>query len=469
MISWYVETHKQVKMAPKSKQIYQIKVTLNDTHPPIWRRILVPGEMTLFKLHYVLQVAMGWTDSHLHQFIIDGEIYGDPEDDELGDLHTKDEKDYPLSRVVSGEGFRCTYEYDFSDSWMHTLVVEKIFPPEKAGRYPICIAGKRACPPEDVGGTWGFEEFLEAIRDPDHEEHDEYLEWAGGEFDPQAFDLEEVNQLLGQLEARGWQIGSYSVFNRDQWMGLFTPGAGAAAEALDLRQDAIAMLTYLRDNKVTGTQSTGNFTRKAVAEISARFVNPPALEEKIGDRAYRFQNESQIWPVYFLHVLAEIGDLISGGPAKRWRLTPNGEEFLAAPAVIQVWRLFVAWWYDTNWVIAFPFSGMADGLPHGFRDEVLVLLLECPPEKTIEFEPFADRLIRATGLIWPIEDQESAQNILRRAVRRMVIEPLAQFGILAPQYKTEETPHGWEFQELIAFRLTPLGSGMIETLPKPYF
>ena len=456
-------------MSPKSEQVYQIKVTLDDTHPPIWRRILVPGEMTLFKLHYVLQATMGWEDYHLHQFIIDQEYYGDPADDEYGDLKTKDEKEYPLNQIVTGEGFQCTYEYDFGDGWMHTLFVEKILHPEEGKRYPVCVAGKRACPPEDVGGTFGYEEFLEAIRDPEHEEHDEYLMWVGGEFDPQAFNLEEVNQLLIQLEDRGWQIGSYSVFNREQWKELFNPEAGAAAEALDLRQDAIAMLTYLRDNKVTGTQSTGNFNRKAVAEISARFVNPPSLEEKVGDRIFRFQNEYAIWPVYFLHVLAEIGDLISGGPSRRWRLTNNGEAFLTAPAVIQVWTLFIAWWYDTNWVIAFPYSGMADSLPYGFRDEVLVLLREVQTETAVEFEPFADRLVRATGLTWPVEDPKSAQDILRRAIRRMVIEPLSQFGILEPQYETKVTPYGWELEELHAFHLTRLGSGMLETLPKPYF
>jgi hypothetical protein len=455
-------------MAPKSEKVYQIKVTLNDTHPPIWRRILVPWEMTLFKLHYVLQATMGWEDYHLHQFIIDQEYYGDPADDEYGDLKIRDEKNYPLNQIVTGEGFKCTYEYDFGDSWMHTLFVEKILPPEEGVYYPVCIAGKRACPPEDVGGTWGYEEFLEAIRDPEHEEHDEYLMWVGGEFDPQAFNLEEVNQLLVQLEERGWQIGSYSVFNREQWRDLFTPEAGAAAEALDLRQDAIEMLVYLRDNKVTGTQSTGNFNRKAVAEISARFVNPPSLEEKVGDRIFRFQNEYAVWPVYFLHVLAEIGDLISGGPSRRWRLTRDGEAFLTAPAVIQVWKLFVAWWFETNWIIAFPYSGMGDGLPHGFRDKVLLLLREIQTKTAVEFEPFTDRLIHATGLTWPIEDQKSAQETLRHAIRRMVIEPLARFGILELQYETKVTRFGWEFEELVVFHLTPLGAGMLETLPKPY-
>ena len=156
-----------INMAKKPTQIYQIKVTLNDTHPPIWRRIQVPGNTTLLKLHDILQIVMGWEDYHLHMFTIEGSIYGDPADDEYGDLGTIDEANYKLNQVIDREGQRFTYEYDFGDSWDHTLLVEKILPPQEGVRYPICLKGKRACPPEDVGGVWGYENFLEAIRDPE--------------------------------------------------------------------------------------------------------------------------------------------------------------------------------------------------------------------------------------------------------------------------------------------------------------
>jgi hypothetical protein len=100
---------------------------------------------------------------------------------------------------VTGEKFKFVYEYDFGDSWEHVLLVEKVLPPEPGQRYPVCIKGRRACPPEDVGGIWGYAYFLEAIQNPDHPEREDYLEWIGGEFDPQAFDLEEVNAALGKL------------------------------------------------------------------------------------------------------------------------------------------------------------------------------------------------------------------------------------------------------------------------------
>ncbi|MGB7873061.1 MAG: plasmid pRiA4b ORF-3 family protein [Anaerolineales bacterium] len=181
---------------PESQSIYQIKVTLNDSKPPIWRRILVPGNITLYNLHQILQIVMGWEDYHLHMFTIDGQIYSDPEDDEYGDLSIKNETRYWLDQLDLREKSKFSYEYDFGDSWDHTILVEKIVPAEKGTKYPVCIKGKRACPPEDVGGVWGYDDFLEAIADSNHPEHNEYLEWVGGEFDPEEFDLDEVNQLL---------------------------------------------------------------------------------------------------------------------------------------------------------------------------------------------------------------------------------------------------------------------------------
>jgi hypothetical protein len=182
---------------PSNTPIYQIKVTLCESKPPIWRRILVPSDITLAKLHRILQAVMGWTDSHLHQFIVEGTYYGVPDPDDF--IEVKSERRVRLNQVVAGETYRFIYEYDFGDSWEHELLVEKIVPPEKGVRYPVCIKGKRACPPEDVGGVWGYAEFLEAIRDPEHAEHEDYLEWIGGEFDPEAFDLDEINAALSHL------------------------------------------------------------------------------------------------------------------------------------------------------------------------------------------------------------------------------------------------------------------------------
>jgi len=182
---------------PSKAQIYQIKVTLNESKPPIWRRILVRSDITLEHLHYAIQVAMGWTNSHLHQFIVGQTYYGEPYPDYGTEM--RDERRVRLNRIAPGEGAKFRYEYDFGDSWLHDLLVEKVLEPEPGRQYPACVKGKRACPPEDVGGVWGYEMFLEAIRDPGHSEHEMYVEWIGEEFDSEEFDLDRTNEILREL------------------------------------------------------------------------------------------------------------------------------------------------------------------------------------------------------------------------------------------------------------------------------
>jgi hypothetical protein len=190
------ETPKENPMsAPAS--IYQIKVTLNDSKPPIWRRILVSDSISLHQLHTILQIVMGWMNSHPHQFIIDNDYYGDPEDSDYGDV--QNEKRFRLNQFVTRKGFKFIYEYDFGDSWEHTVHVEAILPVEKGKQYPICLAGKRACPPEDVGGVDGYEEILEIFSNPKHPEHDEMTEWIEEDFDPEFFDMDDANLGLRQF------------------------------------------------------------------------------------------------------------------------------------------------------------------------------------------------------------------------------------------------------------------------------
>ncbi len=175
-----------------------MKVTLEDSKPPIWRRIQVTNDTTLYKLHKILQVVMGWSDAHLHQFIIDETHYGEPHPDYML-FKMKNEKTVKLNQVISGEKAKFIYEYDFGDSWYHKILVEKILPLEPDKHYPVCLKGKRACPPEDCGGIWGYYDFLKTIQNPNHPEHDHMLEWVGGSFDPEAFDLDEINRQLKKI------------------------------------------------------------------------------------------------------------------------------------------------------------------------------------------------------------------------------------------------------------------------------
>lgn len=190
-------------MPKRAPDVFQLKVTLTEIDPPIWRRLLVPGNISLFKLHEIIQVAMGWTNSHLHQFVVGDTFYGIP-DDELEDAHPiRDERDYTLAKVLPKKGRKIVYEYDMGDCWQHLVVVEEIHAPKGWGPKPQCLDGARHCPPEDVGSTPGYENFLVAIKDPKHPEHDELLEWAGGSFDPEAFSVEEVSRGLEMLRKAG--------------------------------------------------------------------------------------------------------------------------------------------------------------------------------------------------------------------------------------------------------------------------
>jgi len=181
-----------------AKQIYQLKITLEGIRPPLWRRVLVDGATPLGKLHRIFQIVMGWHNSHLHAFRIGYENYGEP-DPNFDDDYMEDERKVKLQAIAPEAGAKFHYEYDFGDSWSHLVQVEKIIAPEPGTVYPLCIKGKRACPPEDCGGVWGYADLLDALSNPAHEEHEEMLEWVEDDFDPEAFDQNAVNNFLRQI------------------------------------------------------------------------------------------------------------------------------------------------------------------------------------------------------------------------------------------------------------------------------
>lgn len=175
---------------PTPAVVDQFKVTLLEVEPPVWRRIQV-ADGTLDALHAHIQTAFGWTNSHLHHFRIDGRLYGDPllMAGNFGDMGYADSTKTLLSDVLPADGrrFAFEYEYDFGDGWVHEVLFEGRPRVEPKARYPLCLEGARACPPEDVGGPWGYADFLDALSDPDNDPHDEFLDWAGGAFDPESF------------------------------------------------------------------------------------------------------------------------------------------------------------------------------------------------------------------------------------------------------------------------------------------
>jgi hypothetical protein len=182
--------------------VYQLRISIRDIRPPIWRRILVPGTLRLSDLHHVIQTVFGWTNSHLHRFTIADRRYGQP--DEF-DETALDEADITVSEVLGADVKHFSYAYDFGDDWEHEVVIEKTLGGNSGRERPLCLAGRRHRPPEDCGGPRGYRDFLAAIRNPRHREHQPMIEWIGGHFDSEAFDLESVNRELARLPlARKW-------------------------------------------------------------------------------------------------------------------------------------------------------------------------------------------------------------------------------------------------------------------------
>jgi len=179
--------------------VYHLKITLTGIAPPIWRRLQVPSAIKLCCLHSALQISMGWTDCHLHRFEKDGKTWGVPEYDEFDELDWIDEGKTQLATVLKVEGESMTYVYDFGDNWRHNVVLEKILPSEDAPKGPVCVGGQRRRPPEDVGGIHGYQDFLDAIFEPTHEEFKHMVQWAGGPFDAEQFDVTAVNKTLAAM------------------------------------------------------------------------------------------------------------------------------------------------------------------------------------------------------------------------------------------------------------------------------
>ena len=192
-------------MATKtSAPIYHLQVVLDGLKAPVWRRLQVPGEANLGWLHAVLQVALGWTNSHLHQFKIGGEFYSDPRHhfaEYEGDPEILDESKFTLQKLAPRQKGSFRYEYDFGDSWEHQITVEKVLLPDPAtATVAVCLDGARACPPEDCGGVGGYDNLLKIIKNPKHEEHASMMDWLGAGFDPEAYDAIEANTYLRKLK-----------------------------------------------------------------------------------------------------------------------------------------------------------------------------------------------------------------------------------------------------------------------------
>lgn len=184
------------------KQMYQVQIVLREADPKIWRRLLIPSDLLLPDFHKVIQTSMNWSNSHLHQFEKNGFLYAKrmPDDDFWEEMNCVEYDTMQVADLLTYENDKIMYEYDFGDGWEHDIMLEKIHPYDESIRLPVCLDGKRNSPPEDCGGIGGYENILEILKQPDHEEYEDFLDWIGEDFDPEYFDKDEVNELLQEQD-----------------------------------------------------------------------------------------------------------------------------------------------------------------------------------------------------------------------------------------------------------------------------
>ncbi len=179
---------------------WQLKIELLDVVPTVWRRLIVPPTINLPKLHQVFQIAVGWTNTHLHEFVVGGVRYSEPDPDSDEEFEHVDERSVVLSAALGVDGRCFDYVYDFGDDWHHVVVVEDQHIEVKPRARIRCDDGENACPPEDVGGALRYADFLAALANPNHEEHHELRKWSGGGFDPRYFDVRRTNRALSKIK-----------------------------------------------------------------------------------------------------------------------------------------------------------------------------------------------------------------------------------------------------------------------------
>ena len=182
----------------KSDTVFQLKITLKNIKPSVWRRVLVQSDTRLPDLHKIIQTVTGWTNSHLHQFVFNKCLYALPDDESFLDI--VDYRKIKLDSLITAPKSKIMYEYDFGDGWEHDIVIEKVLERDNNIFYPVCTGGKRNCPPEDCGGPYGYENLIDIISDPGHGEYHDMIEWLGDDFDPEEFDIDLVNELLKEKD-----------------------------------------------------------------------------------------------------------------------------------------------------------------------------------------------------------------------------------------------------------------------------
>jgi hypothetical protein len=423
----------------------QLKITLKEIDPPIWRRVLVSPETTLLQLHDIIQYTFGWTESHLFLFEV-GSMefvhYPDWKEDAYRFQAAEMAQLGEIIPTVIPVGGHFNYIYDMGDHWEHEICVEKTKQPEKGKSMPVCVGGQRACPPEDVGGSIGYCEFLKVIQDPESEDRDVFLTWVGGEFDPEAFDITATNRGLKKylrncklIRASSWQthvptVNPNTAFSSD-WTRNISSEHQKIAESLPFRRDTVTLMEYLQNNKVKGTKALGNFPLKHIRRMTAGFVNPPVLDNKYGDRVFKLQSEDDVQELVFLHVFANSTGLVLGGEQMVWKVSFYGKMFLDRAPEEQVWFLTKNWFEYFNWLYCYRYDNIAATFDYpGFEKLVFKLLLSYPDQEPIDVAQIIQDFDDADPEWIEFTVAHNSEYYKERFLKSVVIVPFEKLGLI---------------------------------------
>lgn len=451
-----------------------LKITLKDIEPPIWRRVKITSCATLLDLHYVIQHAFGWTNTHLFLVNIGSMRFVNSPDWE------EDAYRFQSAELAILEGFipkllpkgeKFSYDYDMGDNWNHEILVENIEDSPKAFSGAVCLDGERACPPENVGSVPGYYRLLEDLRDLTDEEYVEAWGWLGYVYDPEALDLNSANLFIrdyfyaAQLSHDTLWTRDLPVYNPhiDLYHGwIERPEHHQYAEDVVFRRDVVTLMTYLRDHKVKGTKATGNFPRKDIQGITAGFVHPPILDQQIGDQLYKLRTEDEVPDLRFIHNFVNMAGLILGGEDKLWRVTHLGEIFLEGTPAEQVWFLTKFWFYHFDWDNCYPFRDvfLSDHL-YTFQKFLLTVILNYPTGKPVDINRVLSEIDHLSpdwlSILSYGESEIFKKNLYFVSI---VVEPFEKLGLFEVVKEEDERFSGfYNFTHII---VTEFGKNLLE-------
>lgn len=454
------------------------KISLAYIEPEIYRRVLVPPDYSLLDLHQIIQMSFGWEDRHLFIFEVGDMRFINSHDWEEDAYRYQDASKALLSELVPNIvpiKSKFIYTYDLGDGWRHEVMVEDVEMDDEILLIPICIGGERSGPPEDIGGPFFYQEFLESLKTPGRSKFDEIIEWLPEGFDPEHFQLSMINQKFGKhywkeeaQEESSWLIeidefNSVSNFE-SEWTKNLSEEDKDIAESLPFRQDLVTMLNYIKQHRVKGTQATGNFPLKHIRAMTSKFVNPPELDHKIGDRVYKLRTEDEVPYLVFLHNFANIAQLILGGEGLEWEVSYPGERFLERRPEEQVWYMISNWFGRINWYYWYPWMDYYALIPHNeFQNLIIELLLSYSADSEMKIKRLIEDLDKRSPNWIKFSGNIDQSRYKKYFLIYVVLEPMNNLGIVNMEGEDfPVSPNSFAFN----FKVTNFGKRILEYYQK---